>query len=136
MSVLIIPGEENEDSCSCSTLLYDGNTCPICLNCLLEQEIGFPESCSHIFCMTCILKWAEVRLSTKVCFYFSVKCTASNTYRFFFVLKKVTDVGFAQKYSICKQILETFLLNAIKYFVFSFTRQSYQSNLRVAQDQG
>uniref|UniRef100_A0A674HTG0 SR-related CTD associated factor 11 n=1 Tax=Taeniopygia guttata TaxID=59729 RepID=A0A674HTG0_TAEGU len=54
-----VEGEENDESCSCSALLYDGNTCPICLNCLLEQEIGFPENCSHTFCMTCILKWAE-----------------------------------------------------------------------------
>ncbi|KYO47673.1 protein SCAF11 [Alligator mississippiensis] len=55
-------GEEKEDSCSCSAgLLYDeGDRCPICLNCLLEQEVGFPENCSHIFCMTCILKWAEI----------------------------------------------------------------------------
>ncbi|XP_041267125.1 protein SCAF11 isoform X3 [Onychostruthus taczanowskii] len=59
-------GEENEESCSCSTLLYDGNTCPICLNCLLEQEIGFPENCSHTFCMTCILKWAEIKASCPV----------------------------------------------------------------------
>uniref|UniRef100_A0A8C9FTB1 RING-type domain-containing protein n=1 Tax=Pavo cristatus TaxID=9049 RepID=A0A8C9FTB1_PAVCR len=58
--------EEMEESCSCSTLLHDGDTCPICLNCLLEQEIGFPENCSHTFCMTCILKWAEVRLRSKV----------------------------------------------------------------------
>ncbi|XP_063252657.1 protein SCAF11 [Prinia subflava] len=59
-------GEENEESCSCSTLLYDGNTCPICLNCLLEQEIGFPENCSHTFCMTCILKWAETQASCPI----------------------------------------------------------------------
>lgn len=59
-------GEENEESCSCSTSLYDGDTCPICLNCLLEQEIGFPESCSHTFCMTCILKWAETQASCPI----------------------------------------------------------------------
>ncbi|XP_005039404.1 PREDICTED: protein SCAF11 [Ficedula albicollis] len=59
-------GEENEESCSCSTLLYDGSTCPICLNCLLEQEIGFPENCSHTFCMTCILKWAETQASCPI----------------------------------------------------------------------
>ncbi|XP_068046162.1 protein SCAF11 isoform X2 [Anomalospiza imberbis] len=59
-------GEENEESCSCSTLLCDGNTCPICLNCLLEQEIGFPENCSHTFCMTCILKWAETQASCPI----------------------------------------------------------------------
>ncbi|KAL2309495.1 hypothetical protein Nmel_005696 [Mimus melanotis] len=59
-------GEENEESCSCSTLLYDDNTCPICLNCLLEQETGFPENCSHTFCMTCILKWAETEASCPI----------------------------------------------------------------------
>nr|XP_021403113.1 protein SCAF11 isoform X1 [Lonchura striata domestica]XP_031363764.1 protein SCAF11 isoform X1 [Lonchura striata domestica] len=59
-------GEENDESCSCSALLYDGNTCPICLNCLLEQEIGFPENCSHTFCMTCILKWAETQASCPI----------------------------------------------------------------------
>ncbi|XP_053798676.1 protein SCAF11 isoform X3 [Vidua chalybeata] len=59
-------GEENEESCSCSTLLCDGNTCPICLNCLLEQEIGFPENCSHTFCMSCILKWAETQASCPI----------------------------------------------------------------------
>ncbi|XP_064511919.1 protein SCAF11 isoform X2 [Pseudopipra pipra] len=59
-------GEENEESCSCSALLYDGNTCPICLNCLLEQEIGFPENCSHTFCMACILKWAETQASCPI----------------------------------------------------------------------
>uniref|UniRef100_A0A8C3GJW7 RING-type domain-containing protein n=1 Tax=Cairina moschata TaxID=8855 RepID=A0A8C3GJW7_CAIMO len=56
--------------CSCSTLLYDGSTCPICLNGLLEQEIGVPESCSHTFCMTCILKWAEVRQNQGVFFFY------------------------------------------------------------------
>ncbi|OXB61740.1 hypothetical protein ASZ78_016926 [Callipepla squamata] len=51
-----------EESCSCSTSLHDGDMCPICLNCLLEQEIGVPENCSHTFCMTCILKWAEIQV--------------------------------------------------------------------------
>ncbi|XP_074000758.1 protein SCAF11 [Numenius arquata] len=59
-------GEENEENCSCSTLLCEGDTCPICLNCLLEQEIGFPENCSHTFCMTCILKWAERQASCPI----------------------------------------------------------------------
>ncbi|XP_065599496.1 protein SCAF11 isoform X1 [Cyrtonyx montezumae] len=59
-------GEEMEEGCSCSTLLHDGDTCPICLNCLLEQEIGFPENCGHTFCMTCILKWAETQASCPI----------------------------------------------------------------------
>lgn len=97
--MLIIPGEENEEECSCSTLLYDGDTCPICLNCLLEQEIGFPENCSHTFCMTCILKWAEVRLRTKMCVYFSIKSITSNNYRFYFFFKKISYASdFAQRW--------------------------------------
>ncbi|XP_067906484.1 protein SCAF11 [Heterodontus francisci] len=33
--------------------------CPICLNHFVEQEVAVPESCSHIFCLRCILAWAE-----------------------------------------------------------------------------
>uniref|UniRef100_A0A8C3RY16 Zinc finger C3HC4 RING-type domain-containing protein n=1 Tax=Chelydra serpentina TaxID=8475 RepID=A0A8C3RY16_CHESE len=65
---MLITGEENEESCSCPTaVLYDeADRCPICLNCLLGQEVGFPENCRHFFCMTCILKWAEVSFRTKM----------------------------------------------------------------------
>ncbi|KAF6340412.1 SR-related CTD associated factor 11 [Rhinolophus ferrumequinum] len=53
-------GEENKDDTTTTGLLYsEADRCPICLNCLLEKEVGFPESCNHVFCMTCILKWAE-----------------------------------------------------------------------------
>uniref|UniRef100_A0A2K5EDC3 SR-related CTD associated factor 11 n=1 Tax=Aotus nancymaae TaxID=37293 RepID=A0A2K5EDC3_AOTNA len=53
-------GEENGDNTVPTGLLYsEADRCPICLNCLLEKEVGFPESCNHVFCMTCILKWAE-----------------------------------------------------------------------------
>uniref|UniRef100_V9K8M7 Splicing factor, arginine/serine-rich 2, interacting protein n=1 Tax=Callorhinchus milii TaxID=7868 RepID=V9K8M7_CALMI len=37
----------------------NSDLCPICLCCLVEQELAVPESCSHIFCLRCILKWAE-----------------------------------------------------------------------------
>ncbi|XP_004765640.1 protein SCAF11 isoform X2 [Mustela putorius furo] len=54
-------GEENKDNTTTTGLLYsEADRCPICLNCLLEKEVGFPESCNHVFCMTCILKWAEI----------------------------------------------------------------------------
>uniref|UniRef100_UPI00398E69FF protein SCAF11 isoform X2 n=1 Tax=Pristiophorus japonicus TaxID=55135 RepID=UPI00398E69FF len=33
--------------------------CPICLSHFVEQEVAVPESCSHIFCLRCILAWAE-----------------------------------------------------------------------------
>ncbi|XP_066490215.1 protein SCAF11 [Tiliqua scincoides] len=61
-------GGENEEhsSCSSSILSDEDDRCPICLNCLAEQEVGFPENCCHIFCMACILKWAETRASCPV----------------------------------------------------------------------
>ncbi|XP_055437594.1 protein SCAF11 isoform X3 [Bubalus kerabau] len=53
-------GEENKDNPATTGVLYsEADRCPICLSCLLEKEIGFPESCNHVFCLTCILKWAE-----------------------------------------------------------------------------
>ncbi|XP_004428980.1 PREDICTED: protein SCAF11 isoform X1 [Ceratotherium simum simum] len=60
-------GEENKDNTATTGLLYsEADRCPICLNCLLEKEVGFPESCNHVFCMTCILKWAETLASCPV----------------------------------------------------------------------
>ncbi|KAM5249528.1 protein SCAF11 isoform 1-T3 [Hipposideros larvatus] len=60
-------GEENKDNTTTTDLLYnEGDRCPICLNCLLEKEVGFPESCNHVFCMTCILKWAETLASCPI----------------------------------------------------------------------
>ncbi|XP_078531865.1 protein SCAF11 [Lissotriton helveticus] len=55
-------GEENqENNSSTATVIYsETDTCPICLSCLLEQELGFPDNCHHVFCMTCILKWADI----------------------------------------------------------------------------
>ncbi|XP_032104280.1 protein SCAF11 isoform X3 [Sapajus apella] len=60
-------GEENGDNTVPTGLLYsEADRCPICLNCLLEKEVGFPESCNHVFCMTCILKWAETLASCPI----------------------------------------------------------------------
>lgn len=67
----LIAGEDNEENRSCSSSIFseEDDRCPICLNCLTEQEVGFPENCSHIFCVTCILKWAEVSLGSCCGFY-------------------------------------------------------------------
>ncbi|XP_042533485.1 protein SCAF11 isoform X2 [Dipodomys spectabilis] len=60
-------GEENRNHSPASGLVYsETDRCPICLNCLLEKEVGFPESCNHVFCMTCILKWAEMLASCPI----------------------------------------------------------------------
>ncbi|XP_059968138.1 protein SCAF11 isoform X5 [Mesoplodon densirostris] len=60
-------GEENKDNTATTGLLYsEADRCPICLSCLLEKEIGFPESCNHVFCLTCILKWAETLASCPI----------------------------------------------------------------------
>ncbi|XP_036615520.1 protein SCAF11 isoform X2 [Trichosurus vulpecula] len=55
-----IEGEENRVCPHSLVIPYEeADRCPICLSCLLEKEVGFPENCNHIFCITCILKWAE-----------------------------------------------------------------------------
>lgn len=60
-------GEEDKDNTATTGLLYsEADRCPICLNCLLEKEVGFPESCNHVFCMTCIFKWAETQASCPI----------------------------------------------------------------------
>ncbi|XP_033889183.3 protein SCAF11-like isoform X4 [Acipenser ruthenus] len=40
--------------------------CPICLNLLLQQELALPENCCHVFCLSCILKWAETVTSCPI----------------------------------------------------------------------
>ncbi|XP_055973771.1 protein SCAF11 [Sorex fumeus] len=59
--------KENKDNTTTTGFLYnEADRCPICLNCLLEKEVGFPESCNHVFCMPCILKWAETLASCPI----------------------------------------------------------------------
>ncbi|XP_051016219.1 protein SCAF11 [Acomys russatus] len=62
-----VEGEENRNNADTSGLLYsEVDRCPICLSCLLGKEVGFPENCSHVFCMACILKWAEILASCPI----------------------------------------------------------------------
>ncbi|XP_074050986.1 protein SCAF11 isoform X2 [Macrotis lagotis] len=51
-SISNVGDEEHEE-------LEEADRCPICLSYMFEKEVGFPENCNHIFCITCILKWAE-----------------------------------------------------------------------------
>ncbi|NXI15631.1 PHRF1 protein, partial [Irena cyanogastra] len=37
----------------------DGENCPICLNTFRDQAVGTPESCSHYFCLDCIMEWSK-----------------------------------------------------------------------------
>ncbi|XP_049637142.1 PHD and RING finger domain-containing protein 1 [Suncus etruscus] len=37
----------------------DSESCPICLNPFRDQALGTPESCTHYFCLDCILEWAK-----------------------------------------------------------------------------
>ncbi|XP_068873146.1 PHD and RING finger domain-containing protein 1 [Aphelocoma coerulescens] len=37
----------------------DGENCPICLNTFRDQAVGTPESCSHYFCLDCIVEWSK-----------------------------------------------------------------------------
>lgn len=47
----------------------DGENCPICLNTFRDQAVGTPESCSHYFCLDCIVEWSKVS-----CFVCDVLC--------------------------------------------------------------
>ncbi|NXG50483.1 PHRF1 protein, partial [Psilopogon haemacephalus] len=37
----------------------DSENCPICLNTFRDQAVGTPESCSHYFCLDCIVEWSK-----------------------------------------------------------------------------
>ncbi|XP_053318075.1 protein SCAF11 isoform X2 [Spea bombifrons] len=56
--------EENNKWTSVAALC-SSERCPICLN-VLTQDVGFPETCYHAFCLTCILKWSETSTSCPV----------------------------------------------------------------------
>ncbi|XP_069760236.1 protein SCAF11 isoform X2 [Narcine bancroftii] len=62
-SSFFVQGEENDQK-QADNMLFVPTTdqidwCPICLNLFVEQEVAVPDSCSHIFCLRCILTWAE-----------------------------------------------------------------------------
>lgn len=40
----------------------DTERCPICLGVLSGGELAMPDSCCHVFCLSCLLTWAEVKL--------------------------------------------------------------------------
>uniref|UniRef100_A0A8C8A0W9 RING-type domain-containing protein n=1 Tax=Oryzias sinensis TaxID=183150 RepID=A0A8C8A0W9_9TELE len=38
----------------------EAERCPICLGALAGGELAMPDSCCHVFCLGCLLTWAEV----------------------------------------------------------------------------
>lgn len=42
----------------------DSDKCYICLSPFDEQAIASLESCQHVFCLECILKWSQVNMRT------------------------------------------------------------------------
>lgn len=62
--LILLTGEENEQEHADNGLFVPTTDqidwCPICLNLFVEQEVAVPENCSHVFCLRCILTWAEV----------------------------------------------------------------------------
>lgn len=38
----------------------EAERCPICLGVLPAGELAMPDSCCHVFCLRCLLTWAEV----------------------------------------------------------------------------
>ncbi|XP_041110367.1 protein SCAF11-like isoform X3 [Polyodon spathula] len=61
-------GEKNsqEDNESAVAVNEEVDRCPICLSLLLQQELALPENCCHVFCLSCILKWAETVTSCPI----------------------------------------------------------------------
>lgn len=41
----------------------EAERCPICLGVLAGGELAMPDSCCHVFCLRCLLTWAEVTIS-------------------------------------------------------------------------
>ncbi|KAM4846554.1 PHD and RING finger domain-containing protein 1 isoform 2-T6 [Thomomys bottae] len=37
----------------------DSESCPICLNAFRDQALGTPETCTHYFCLDCIVEWSR-----------------------------------------------------------------------------
>ncbi|GFS94935.1 PHD and RING finger domain-containing protein 1, partial [Nephila pilipes] len=37
----------------------DHESCPVCLNRFIGQDLGSPENCEHIFCLECIIEWSK-----------------------------------------------------------------------------
>ncbi|XP_004851772.1 PHD and RING finger domain-containing protein 1 isoform X2 [Heterocephalus glaber] len=37
----------------------DAESCPICLNVFRDQAVGTPETCTHYFCLDCIVEWSK-----------------------------------------------------------------------------
>lgn len=42
-------------------------SCPICLELFEERPICTPDSCSHIFCFLCLIKWAANNIECPLC---------------------------------------------------------------------
>ncbi|XP_054645883.1 PHD and RING finger domain-containing protein 1-like [Dunckerocampus dactyliophorus] len=38
----------------------DGETCPVCLNPLVEDTAASVDNCQHVFCLACILQWSKM----------------------------------------------------------------------------
>ena len=53
----ILSSDEEGDAAAVSSGDDAGQTCTICLLKFESQELGFPSSCSHVFCADCITEW-------------------------------------------------------------------------------
>uniref|UniRef100_A0A8D0AD73 SR-related CTD-associated factor 11 n=1 Tax=Sander lucioperca TaxID=283035 RepID=A0A8D0AD73_SANLU len=41
----------------------EAERCPICLGVLAGGELAMPDSCCHVFCLRCLLTWAELQMA-------------------------------------------------------------------------
>ncbi|AWO97782.1 putative protein SCAF11 [Scophthalmus maximus] len=45
----------------------EAERCPICLGVLAGCELAMPDSCCHVFCLRCLLTWAEMGRQSELC---------------------------------------------------------------------
>lgn len=67
----------------------DTERCPICLGVLSGDELAMPDSCCHVFCLSCLLTWAEVKLHADRNMPWTVFWVPLEYLRFFFIFFKM-----------------------------------------------
>nr|XP_012624937.1 PHD and RING finger domain-containing protein 1 isoform X5 [Microcebus murinus] len=57
--VVVTGAQEKLEASSAFTSDDDAESCPICLNVFRDQAVGTPETCTHYFCLDCIIEWSK-----------------------------------------------------------------------------
>ena len=62
-------------------ILCPPNSCPVCLSVLADHQLGKPENCTHLFCLSCIFEWSKVGVDyiLCICVFMLLLCQNVNT---------------------------------------------------------